>query len=94
MLRLHPGEMGMPLTLLPFKIELLVSSWPCSSSLEKALVSVCMHGHSEQASHNGATVPAQCPLEADGGMNVLAAGTAHTLEELTEEQQDVPIIFG
>lgn len=45
-------------------------------------------------SHDGAAVPAQGALEADGGVDVLAAGTAHALEELAEEQQDVPVVLG
>lgn len=52
-------------------------------------------GHSGTGgSHDGASVPAQGPLEANGGVDVLAAGTAHALQELTEEQQDVPVVFG
>jgi len=45
-------------------------------------------------SHDGASVPAQGTLEADGGVDVLAAGAAHALQELAEEQQDVPVVLG
>lgn len=45
-------------------------------------------------SHNGAAVPTQGPLEADGGVDVLATGTPHALEEFTEKQEDVPVVLG
>lgn len=46
------------------------------------------------ASHDGAAVAAQRALEAQGGMHVFAAGAANALEQLAEEQQDVPVVLG
>lgn len=46
------------------------------------------------ASHDGAAVPAQRALEAQGGVHVLAAGAADALEQLAEEQQDMPVVLG
>lgn len=45
-------------------------------------------------SHDGAAVAAQRALEAQGGVHVLAAGAANALEQLAEEQQDVPVVLG
>lgn len=52
----------------------------------------CSRAHA--ASHDGAAVAAQRALEAQGGVHVFAAGAAHTLEQLAEEQQDVPVVLG
>lgn len=46
------------------------------------------------ASHDGAAVAAQRALEAQGRVHVLAAGAADALEQLAEEQQDVPVVLG
>lgn len=46
------------------------------------------------ASHDGAAVAAQRALEAQGGVHVFAAGAADALEQLAEEQQDVPVVLG
>lgn len=46
------------------------------------------------ASHDGAAVAAQRALEAQGGVHVLAACAADALEQLAEEQQDVPVVLG
>lgn len=47
-----------------------------------------------KVSHNGASVPPQGPLEADGSVNVLTSCAAHTLQKFTEEQEDMPVVFG
>lgn len=51
-------------------------------------------GRSGRVSHDGAAVAAQRALEAQGGVHVLAAGAANTLEQLAEEQQDMPVVLG
>lgn len=51
-------------------------------------------GRARAASHDGAAVAAQRALEAQGGVHVLAAGAADALEQLAEEQQDVPVVLG
>lgn len=57
-----------------------------------------LHGDSAaggaRVSHDGAAVAAQRALEAQGRVHVLAAGAADTLEQLAEEQQDVPVVLG
>lgn len=44
--------------------------------------------------HDGAAVAAQRALEAQGRVHVLAARAADALEQLAEEQQDVPVVLG
>lgn len=51
------------------------------------------HPPSLSKSHEGAAFVPQCPLKANGGMDVFAAGTDHTAHSLPEQQQHVPVVL-
>lgn len=91
-LRPGPSEFYSCWLLHPAPVPEAAPAPPCPPLGPAGLQPVAVQG--ARASHDGAAVAAQSALEAQGSVHVFAAGAADALEQLAEEQQNVPVVLG